>query len=254
VAFISPRLGHNSGVAIRDATRKVLWSLSGNQCARCKVPLVSAIDCEGSHAIVGQECHIVARSEAGPRGNAEFGEGVDEYPNLILLCANCHVVIDSQPEKFPIEALRMLKSEHEASVRSARTGEPPRIKLTGRSEPVSLSLMRSGDELMHLLSPSLSFRHVAPTDLTTAERAAISGFMQECADWNDIICDIGPQGFYDAAESIHGHLESLYSMRLVVLAGLQPLRLSGGVGGPTDWLEAVIKVIRLPEQENSSGE
>lgn len=65
------------------------------------------------HAVVGQECHIVARSATGPRGTDGERDDLDGYTNLILLCATCHALVDSQPGTYTLDVLRRLKAKHE---------------------------------------------------------------------------------------------------------------------------------------------
>jgi hypothetical protein len=70
----------NPCVAITAHTRKVLWSLSGNACARCDEPLVHAPEAaDDVHAIVGRECHIVAGAPTGPRGRTGLRQDLDDY-------------------------------------------------------------------------------------------------------------------------------------------------------------------------------
>ncbi len=46
--------------------------------------------------------HIFAANDDGPRPNAELSEEErGAYSNLILLCANCHTMIDKASEDFP---------------------------------------------------------------------------------------------------------------------------------------------------------
>ncbi|MDY6948402.1 MAG: hypothetical protein SXG53_22105 [Pseudomonadota bacterium] len=70
-------------------------------------------------SIVGEECHIVAQSQDGPRGKSDLTpEQRDTYGNLILLCNVHHKIVDDQPNTYTVEALRDLKTKHEAWVRS----------------------------------------------------------------------------------------------------------------------------------------
>ncbi|TOM08889.1 HNH endonuclease, partial [Vibrio parahaemolyticus] len=70
-------------------------------------------------SIVGEACHIVARSEDGPRGASSLtSEQRDKYNNLLLLCNVHHKVIDDQPEHYTVEHLRRIKSDHETWVTS----------------------------------------------------------------------------------------------------------------------------------------
>jgi hypothetical protein len=43
----------------------------------------------------------------------------DHYDNLIYVCANHHVIIDTQKANFPVARLLAMKAEHEAKVREA---------------------------------------------------------------------------------------------------------------------------------------
>ena len=63
---------------------------------------------------VGKIAHIVAHSDAGPRGDPNYPKNqLDTYDNWVLLCPSCHDTVDAQPEKYTIEFLQKLKKEHE---------------------------------------------------------------------------------------------------------------------------------------------
>ena len=61
-------------MGITSKTRKMLWGKSGNRCAMpdCKKELVVNISEIDNHSIIGEECHIIAQSPDGPRGNKNF--------------------------------------------------------------------------------------------------------------------------------------------------------------------------------------
>jgi hypothetical protein len=185
-------------VAISNHTRKILWSLSGNACARCGTSLVRAPDAVGDvHAIVGRECHIVAQAAGGPRGAAGSRDDLDGPGNLILLCANCHAVVDMQFDQFPPDELRRLKAEHEQAV--ARRNAPcmPDIRLCGRDAPISLRLVSSGDDLVDILGPSLSCIYDRPDPLSPAQRKLLGDFFESCQDWGDVHKGDGVEGRAD---------------------------------------------------------
>jgi hypothetical protein len=73
-------------------------------------------------SIVGEECHIRARSPLGPRGTDGFSDHLDEYDNLLLLCRVHHKQVDDQRTTFPITKLRQIKADHEEWVRSTLEG------------------------------------------------------------------------------------------------------------------------------------
>lgn len=230
-------------VAISNHTRKVLWSLSGNACARCDTPLVRAPEAVGDvHAIVGRECHIVAQAAAGPRGAAGTREDLDSYENLILLCANCHAVVDMQLERFPPAELRRLKVAHEQRVARRTAPGLPDIRLRGRGGPMELLLVSSGDGLIDILGPSLSCVYDRPDELSPSQRELLGDFFQSCQDWGDIYGDIGPKGHLDAGQDLQNQIDALNEQGLLVYAATRNLTLTGGER-ETPWLEAAVKVV-----------
>lgn len=108
-------------MGISAQTRKILWGHSGNRCAfpGCNQEFHSP-DGTGVKTIVGQECHIEAQSPGGARYNSALSKAqIDSYENLILLCSNHHIIIDSNPEKYTVTALKKMKADHENLVRRA---------------------------------------------------------------------------------------------------------------------------------------
>jgi hypothetical protein len=106
-------------MAISSKTRKILWARSGNRCAICRQELVNQTINHDGEAIIGEECHIVAREINGPRGDSPLPiDERDKPANLILLCRNHHKEVDDQPESFTVEFLKEIKLEHENWVRN----------------------------------------------------------------------------------------------------------------------------------------
>ena len=92
---------------------KKLFALSGNQCAmpNCGVKLAY----QDIHKVKAIICHIEGAAKGGPRHNPQQAEEErNDYPNLIVLCPNCHAEIDANPQKYPAEYLLMVKQTHEA--------------------------------------------------------------------------------------------------------------------------------------------
>lgn len=96
-------------------THKMLWGRSGNRCAfpECRKILVEDETETDNESIIGDEAHIVAKEENGPRGKSTLTqEQRDKFDNLILLCKNHHKVVDDQPVKYSVEMLTQMKRAH----------------------------------------------------------------------------------------------------------------------------------------------
>jgi hypothetical protein len=201
------------------------------------------------HAIVGQECHIVAQSPSGPRGETESREDIDGPANLILLCANCHAVVDAQPEQFPPEELRRIKRAHEEQVakRNAQLPDVSNISLRGRDRPLHLELVRSGDALLSLLGPSFSWSYGTPDDLSEPQRELLGDFLQACQDWSEAYGEIGPKGHLEGGQHLQDQIDTLREQALVVYAATRHLTLTGGVGHDAPWPEVVVKIVHEHE-------
>ncbi len=101
-------------------TQKELFAHSGNRCAfpGCDNHLVK----EG--IVLGEVCHIKAASRQGPRFDGAQSE-VDRQSaaNLILLCADHHKIVDSDPANYSVEKLQKMKGDHEAGKPAMRSAE-----------------------------------------------------------------------------------------------------------------------------------
>lgn len=92
---------------------KRLFAHSGNKCAfpECKTDLVEA---NGNGTVLGEICHIKARSPKGPRfDNGQTEQERNAYDNLILLCANHHKLVDDNANIFSVSVLSEMKKSHE---------------------------------------------------------------------------------------------------------------------------------------------
>ena len=103
-----------------SSTLKLLFGLSGNQCAHpdCSYAVIEAGTEHSDDRVTAHICHINAISETGPRAKPELTqEQLNAPENLILLCAHHHAVVDAQHESYPAELLLKWKREHEKKYR-----------------------------------------------------------------------------------------------------------------------------------------
>lgn len=108
----------------RESTVRRLYAPSMNVCAfpDCQTQLVT-ID---TRTVIGEVCHIHAQNVGGPRYLAsQTDEDRHGFDNLVLMCRNCHKVIDAVENvaKYSDEWLREVKRSHED--RARRSGEIP---------------------------------------------------------------------------------------------------------------------------------
>jgi hypothetical protein len=116
---------------IRDLTRLLLFVRAGGRCEfdghnyyLLEHPLTLT---PGNFA---QMAHIVAFKEDGPRGRSALRPAyINDVANLILLCPQCHKLIDDDPEKYAVPVLIKYKESHEDRILHV-TGLGPDRKTT----------------------------------------------------------------------------------------------------------------------------
>lgn len=91
-------------------TLRELYLKSGNRCA---FPGCNQSIFNDKGALVGQVCHIEAAEKGGERFNKDQTNEQRRAPsNLVLMCCPHHVETDDV-DKFPVEAMVRIKTEHE---------------------------------------------------------------------------------------------------------------------------------------------
>ncbi|UKY36969.1 hypothetical protein [Pantoea dispersa] len=94
----------------KSTTLRTLFLRSGNQCSfpECNIELINSY---GQY--VGNVCHIEAAEKGGERFNAsQTDEERRSYNNLILLCANHHLITNDE-KAYTVQVLQSMKSNHE---------------------------------------------------------------------------------------------------------------------------------------------
>jgi hypothetical protein len=117
------------GISLK--THKMIWGRSGNMCSfpDCKKVLVIDETATDDPSVIGEEAHIVAQKEDGPRGKSSLSiEQRDKYDNLILLCNIHHKNIDDQEHEYTVEKLHEFKKKHEGWVKENLITDNRKIK------------------------------------------------------------------------------------------------------------------------------
>ena len=106
------------GITQKDI--KLLWGRAANRCAICRNELSENKAAIAGQFPIGEQAHIVAEQENGPRGQSLLtSDERNSYHNLILLCPTHHKIIDKNTEDYPVERLHILKSQHELWVQKS---------------------------------------------------------------------------------------------------------------------------------------
>ena len=101
-------------------TARQLWAQCGGFCQNpsCNKPLFLHIG-EDSVSIVNV-AHIIGHGNSGPRSDHELAEyiGTDGVGNLIMLCLECHKVVDELEKAFSVEEIQSWKTAHAQRIRA----------------------------------------------------------------------------------------------------------------------------------------
>ncbi|MGG1555092.1 hypothetical protein [Paenibacillus ferrarius] len=133
-------------MAISTKDRKILWGKSGNRCAfpNCNTLLIKSVNEEDDKlfSVIGEECHIIAEEENGPRGKSNLSKDErNKYDNLILLCSPHHKIIDDHENIYSVEKLNAFKKNHERNI----------SKLIERTKGTGRKLYLSKKNIFYLL-------------------------------------------------------------------------------------------------------
>lgn len=97
---------------LSDCDRRFIIGRSGGCCNRCKIQVFRENEFS-EKARIGDDAHIWAYSEDGPRGKADDApENRNDRKNIILLCKNCHSEVDQQSQKFSPQILTSMRENH----------------------------------------------------------------------------------------------------------------------------------------------
>jgi len=119
----------------------------------------------------GQQAHIYAFKTKGARGDSPGRpRDINNISNLILLCADCHHLVDYvEPEKYPVDVLRKFKEAHEDRIYRL-TGIPndrDTVPLVVKGQIAGRTMEISDDEMQHASAPNfIRVRDKITIDLT----------------------------------------------------------------------------------------
>lgn len=95
-------------------TQRRLFASSAGYCQNPSCAEKLFDEAGGKSFLIAEMAHVFAAQDDGPRPNAELSdEERGAFENLIVLCANCHTMVDKAPDAFPDSLMKRWKREHE---------------------------------------------------------------------------------------------------------------------------------------------
>lgn len=249
-------------MSVSSKTRKLLWSRAHNACAICRKALtVDADSATLAGIVLGEEAHIIAQREDGPRGRDGDRSDIDEYDNLILLCADDHKRVDEQPEVFSVDALRGTKAAHERWAAARFAGEPDvepirMVKAPGE-DSIPMRPVINGRQVWELLVGAGSrYMRTVDGNVDPEVARASDALLDSAGDWADISDTVRDRGFAAVREAQHGLqdlLDDVHAHGLVVYGRRVMRSIKGGVLPPAPWPVAYLVVLTDEELREHGG-
>lgn len=102
------------GAASPDThTQRRLFAASAGYCQNPGCSNELFVDVVGEFIHVAEMAHVFAAKDGGPRAKPDLSkEERGAFENFVMLCANCHTMVDKAPDAFPDEMMLSWKREH----------------------------------------------------------------------------------------------------------------------------------------------
>lgn len=102
------------GAASPDThTQRRLFAASAGYCQNPACSNELFVDAAGKSIHIAEMAHVFAANDGGPRAKPDLSqEERGAFDNLVMLCANCHTMVDKAPEAFPDSMMLGWKREH----------------------------------------------------------------------------------------------------------------------------------------------
>lgn len=156
-------------------TRVRLWADSAGYCGNpdCLTRLL-VVDPEGNDVHFAEAAHIIAASESGPRGDAAVREADrGAWSNLILLCANCHRLVDKSSAAYPVDVLLEWK----------------RVRIEKTERGLGLFAFESREEARTVIEPWRLQNRMIHRDLGPDNDYAMNPEAEEGRAWKHAVVD-----------------------------------------------------------------
>ena len=96
-----------------EHTRRRLFAASAGYCQNPGCPNELFVDAAGQSIHIAEMAHVFAANDRGPRADPSLSKADrGAFENLVMLCANCHTMVDKAPAAFPDQMMLSWKREH----------------------------------------------------------------------------------------------------------------------------------------------
>lgn len=94
-------------------TQRRLFAASAGYCQNPSCANELFVDAAGTNVHIAELAHVFAANDGGPRADPGLSEEErGAFANLIVLCANCHTMVDKAPDAFPDHTMLGWKRDH----------------------------------------------------------------------------------------------------------------------------------------------
>jgi len=143
---------------------RALWVASGGMCAKCKRVLI--FDDIERKVNLGERAHIIGKGDGKNAPRREFAEeygiteeNIDSLMNLMLMCKECHHIIDTNVKQYPPDVLFDMKEKHESWVMSRLSQNKKAIAvLHKRKNSIPLDTILLSDEIDTLILDAVAIQ------------------------------------------------------------------------------------------------
>ena len=175
-------------------TIKKLFALSCNQCAMpdCYNSLVA----RDEKTIIAKICHIEAASSDGPRYNSKMTDDQRRsFDNLILLCDECHSIIDNKENesKYTVLILKEWKRNHENKCRQGKIFNNPTLLNQAIN---AISAINLDDELENESSASFNIEEKIKHNSVKKYKYIIEEYSKYYGKLNSLYSELEAQGSF----------------------------------------------------------
>ncbi|OKH18531.1 nucleotidyltransferase [Hydrococcus rivularis NIES-593] len=97
-----------------------LWAQCGGFCQNSNCNKYLFANVEDEVVSLANVAHIIGHGKNGPRSEHELADYIDRdgIANLIMLCLECHKIVDELEDKFSVEQMQKWKTTHESKINS----------------------------------------------------------------------------------------------------------------------------------------